>query len=99
MSLALCIVAVLSAQPAPLTAREIADRAGLAYKPTADALCRMFDAGNVVRIGRKFTSKWALPTLDVALPTDPFAALDACWRARHPHPPRGGSRRPPPAQA
>lgn len=44
----------LRGRATPLLGREVADVAGIAYKAAIDALCRMPDAGTLVRFGRKY---------------------------------------------
>lgn len=88
-SISVALVQVAS----PLSGREIAASAGLEYKQAIDALCRMHDAGTVIRFGRKYSSTWALAGTPAALRADAMGAVEAVWRghagAGTPTPPGG----------
>lgn len=51
-----------------LSGRDCAEVAELPYKVAIDALCRLHDAGIVVRIGRKYSATWALAGTPAAQP-------------------------------
>lgn len=73
----------------PLSGRTVADIANLPYKVAIDGLGRLLDAGVVVRIGRKYSSTWALADSPAARAFDAFGALERAWRARTPTPTGG----------
>jgi len=103
MTLYARIGVALARHETPLAGRAIAVAAGIGYKATIDALCRMHDAGTVVRFGRKYSSTWALSGTDAALQPDPLQAVEEAWRARagapDPHPHGGEAEATPPADA
>lgn len=74
------IAKALTGRTEPLSGRDVAEVAGIAYKATIDALCRMHDAGTVVRFGRKYRAAWALTGSPAASQPDPMAELEALWR-------------------
>lgn len=76
------IASALADRTKPLSGRDVAQAAGIPYKATIDALCRMHDAGTVVRIGRKYRATWALAGSPAALQPDPMHALETLWRGR-----------------
>jgi hypothetical protein len=84
------IAKVLTGRTEPLSGRDVAEAAGIGYKPAIDALCRMHDAGLVVRFGRKYRAAWALVGSPAALRPDSMGALEALWRGRACPPPLGG---------
>lgn len=84
------ITKALTGRTKPLSGREVAGAAGIAYKAAIDALCRMHDAGTVVRFGRKYRAAWALVGSPAALEPDPMGALEALWRKRDDVPPSPG---------
>ena len=87
MSLAVLIVKVL--RPCDrLTGRDVATLAGIPYKATIDALCRMHNSGQVIRVGSKSAARWTLKAQESVTDTA-LAALEAVWRGKTPHPPGG----------
>jgi len=54
------VLAVIEAATRPLTGKEVAQAVGIPYKPTIDALNKLYDYGKVRRIGAKFTARWAV---------------------------------------
>lgn len=98
MSFYIAITTVLEGRTAPIAGRDVAEAAGIAYKGAIDALCRMLDAGTVVRYGRKRSSTWALTAPPAGATPDPLGAVEAAWRARPPEAtptPTGGRPKPP----
>ena len=64
-----------------MTGREIAERAGLSYKQTIDALNALYNHSRVARNGRKFMARW-VPLPPAELPPDsPFVMLELAFRA------------------
>lgn len=62
------VLAVIETADTALTGAAIADRAGLSYRQTVDALNALYNAGKIERIGRKFTARW-----QVVKPREPSA--------------------------
>lgn len=54
------MLAVLEAATTPLSGKEVAELAGIPYKPTIDALGVLLYRGSVARTGAKFTAQWML---------------------------------------
>lgn len=57
-SLRAAIVACLDASPTYLTAIEVSRRTGISYKSVIDALSILHSQERIVRVGRKFSSRW-----------------------------------------
>jgi hypothetical protein len=76
------IAKALTGRTTPLPGRDVAQAAGISYKAAIDALGRMYDAGTVVRFGRKYRAAWALPGSPAALRPDPMGTLEALWRGK-----------------
>ena len=51
---------MIEATSRPLTGKEVAQAAGIPYKPTIDALNKLHDYGKVRRVGAKFTARWSV---------------------------------------
>ncbi|WP_157128328.1 hypothetical protein [Cupriavidus sp. USMAA2-4] len=49
---------MLAASDVFLTGQQVADRAGLPYKASLDALTYLYNDGKIARQGRKFTARW-----------------------------------------
>lgn len=54
------VLAVIEASASTMTGAEIAERAGLSYRQTIDALNALYNAGKIERTGRKFTARWQI---------------------------------------
>lgn len=76
-----------------IAGRDVAQRAGVAYKPAIDTLGRIIDAGLVVRFGRKYSAVWRSPASRP--PTRPTPSRPSRQRGGRPPPPRGEARAPP----
>lgn len=54
------VLAVIEVASRPLTGKEVAQAAGIPYKPAIDALNKLYDYGKVRRTGAKFTARWSV---------------------------------------
>lgn len=52
------VLAAVTEADTALTGHAIAQRAGLSYRQTVDALNALYNAGKIERHGRKFTARW-----------------------------------------
>lgn len=55
----LLVLNVISDTRESLSGQEIADRTGLTYRQTIDALNALNNMEKVLRVGRKFTARWS----------------------------------------
>lgn len=62
------VLATMQDADTALTGSAIAQRAGLSYRQTIDALNALYNAGKIERTGRKFTARW-----QVVKPPEPSA--------------------------
>ncbi|QOJ19499.1 MAG: hypothetical protein HRU77_01585 [Gammaproteobacteria bacterium] len=75
------VLAVVNDSPVKLTGIEIAKRAGLDYKQTIDALDALNNYGRILRIGKKFNTRWM--RIENRKPVDVYRWLNvAFWIMR-----------------
>lgn len=72
------VLDTIQAAGACLPGFEIAQRSGLTYRQTVDALGALLDQGRIERHGRKFSARWCPLTPK----HDPMTALEAIWRQK-----------------
>ena len=66
------VLDTVNGQPGWLTGAAIAQRIGMAYKPTIDALNALLNLGQIARAGKKTTARWGQADLAIN-----HTALDA----------------------
>lgn len=71
------VLAVVNDSPVKLTGMEIAKRAGLDYKQTIDALDALHNYDRILRIGKKFNTRWM--RIEKAKPVDVYRWINVAF--------------------